>query len=70
VPRTSLQQAVLCVVAQGAKSILLNEERFLYDPDKYLLVSLDLPLVGQIEKASRAKPFLGLSLVLDFDEIA
>ena len=70
VPRTSLQQAVLCVVAQGAKSVLLNEQRFLYDPNKYLLVSIDLPLVGQIGEASRTKPFLGLSLVLDFDEIA
>ena len=70
VPRTSLGQAVFCVVAQGAKSTLLNERRFLYDPSKYLLVSLDLPLVGQIEEASRTKPFLGLSLVLDFNEIA
>ena len=70
VPRTSLDQAVFCVVAQGSKSTLLNEERFVYDPNKYLLVSVDLPLVGQIEKASVAKPFLGLSLVLDFEEIA
>ena len=69
VPRTALHQAVFCVVAQGAKSTLLNEERFVYDPSKYLLVSLDLPLVGQIEEASRTKPFLGLSIVLDFDEI-
>ena len=68
-PRTSLHQAVFCVVAQGAKSTLLNEERFTYDPQKYLLVSLDLPLVGQIEEASPAKPFLGVSLVLDFEEI-
>lgn len=70
VPRTSLRQAVFCVVAQGVKSILLNKQRFLYDPNTYLLVSLDLPLVGQIEQASPAKPFLGLSLVLDLDEIA
>jgi AraC-like DNA-binding protein len=70
VPRTSLDQAVFCVVAQGAKCTLLNEERFVYDPNKYLLVSLDLPLAGQIMEASRAKPFLGMSLVLDFDEIA
>jgi AraC-like DNA-binding protein len=70
VPRISLDEAVFCVVAQGSKSILLNAQRFLYDSYKYLLVSLDLPLVGQIEEASRAKPFLGLSLVLDFDEIA
>lgn len=70
VPRTSLQSAVFCVVAQGAKSILLNQQRFIYDANKYLLVSLDLPLVGQIEEASPARPFLGLSLVLDCDEIA
>ena len=70
VPRTSVNQAVFCVVAQGSKSTLLNNQRFVYDPDKYLLVSLDLPLVGQIEQASRAKPFLGLSLVLDLEEIA
>jgi AraC-like DNA-binding protein len=70
VPRTSLDQAVFCVVAQGAKCTLLNDEQFVYDPNKYLLVSLDLPLVGQIVEASPAKPFLGMSLVLDFDEIA
>ena len=69
VPRSSLQNAVLCVVAQGAKSTLLYDQRFVYNPSTYLLVSLDLPLVGQLEQASAAEPFLGLSLVLDFDEI-
>ena len=69
VPRNILDRAVFCVVAQGSKCTLLNDERFVYDSNKYLLVSLDLPLVGQIEKASPAKPFLGLSMVLDFDEI-
>ncbi len=69
VPRQALDQAVFCVVAQGSKSILLNGQRFVYDSSKYLLVSLELPLVGQIEEASRAKPFLGWSLVLDFNEI-
>jgi AraC-like DNA-binding protein len=70
IPRTSLGQAVFCVVAQGSKSIFLNEQRLRYDPNQYLLVSVDLPLVGQLEEASRAKPFLGLSMVLDFEVIA
>lgn len=70
IPRTSLQQAVFCVVAQGSKSIFVNEKRLVYDPEHYLLVSLDLPLVGQLEQASLTKPFLGLSLVLDLEEIA
>lgn len=69
VPRQSLHCAVFCLVAQGSKSTLLNGERFVYDPNSYLLVSLDLPLVGQIEEASLVKPFLGLSIVLDFEVI-
>ncbi len=69
-PRNTLNEAVMCVVAQGAKSVLMNGKRYLYDPSRYLLVSLDLPLVGQIEEATRARPFLGCSLVLDFEEIA
>lgn len=70
IPRTSLQNAVFCVVAQGSKSIFVKERRVVYDADNYLLVSLDLPLVGQLEEASVTKPFLGLSLVLDLEEIA
>ena len=65
-----VNRAVFCVVAQGVKSVLLNEERIFYDPSKYLLVSLDLPLVGQIEQASLEKPMLGLTIELNFDEIA
>ncbi len=70
VPRTSLTQAVMCVVAQGSKSVLMNGERYVYDPSRYLLVSLDLPLVGQIEEATHARPFLGCSFVLNFEEIS
>ena len=69
-PRNTLNRAVMCVVAQGSKSVLMNGQRCVYDPSRFLLVSMDLPLVGQIEEASASRPFLGCSLVLDFDEIA
>ncbi len=68
-PRHTTNSAVFCIVAQGIKSILLNGERYVYDPSTYLVISLDLPLVGQIEEATREKPFLGISLNLDFAEI-
>lgn len=68
-PRNVIDQAVFCVVAQGTKSILLSDERYFYDPSKYLVVSLDLPLVAQVMEATRAKPFLGLTVTLDFTEI-
>ena len=69
-PRSSLSSAVFCVVAQGAKSTQQNGQRYFYDASRYLLVPLDLPLTGQIEEASRKRPFLGLTLVLDFDELS
>lgn len=69
-PRNTLNHAVFCIVAQGSKSITLNNRRCLYDPHRYLLVSLDLPLIGRIEQACPTHPFLGISLVLDFPEIA
>ncbi len=69
-PRGSVGRALLCVVAQGSKQIQLGAQSFRYDPGEYLLVSLDLPLVGQILEASRRKPLLCMSLVLDFGEIA
>ncbi len=68
-PRHTVDRAVFCVVAQGVKSILLSNERYVYDPSKYLVISLDLPLVGQIVEATLEKPFLGLSIDLDFTEI-
>lgn len=54
----------LCVVAQGSKEFLLGESRYRYDPLHYLLVTLDLPYVGQVLEASQERPFLGLRLGL------
>jgi len=54
----------LCVVAQGSKEFLLGESRYRYDPFHYLLVTVDLPNVGQVLEASQERPFLSLRLEL------
>jgi AraC-like DNA-binding protein len=54
----------LCVVAQGSKEFLLGESRYRYDPFHYLLITADLPTVGQVLEASRERPFLGMRLEL------
>ena len=68
-PRHVLGGALFCVTAQGAKSVLLSEHRYVYDRNKYLLISADLPLVGQIVDATPQRPMLGISLELDFAAI-
>ncbi len=55
----------LCVIAQGAKRVLLAEEVYRYDPAKYLLVSADVPVSGQVIEASAKTPYLSLCVTLD-----
>ena len=64
-PIHSVYKPCLCVVAQGSKEFFLNDERYVYDPDNYLLVTAELPLVGQVLEASNEKPYLSLLLDLD-----
>ncbi len=55
----------ICVVAQGAKRVLLGDETYVYDAKHFLITSVGLPTFVQIIKASREKPCLGLVLALD-----
>ena len=64
-----VQCPILAIVAQGSKQIMLGDEAFTYDPGHYLVVSLDLPVTGRVTAASKAKPFLGMSLDLDVKQI-
>lgn len=52
----------LCFIAQGLKEILLAQESFEYGPADYLISSMDLPVVGQVIKASPNAPYLSLKL--------
>jgi AraC-like DNA-binding protein len=58
-------EPAFCFVAQGSKQALLGEEVFRYDPGHYLIFTVDLPLVFQVEEASKERPYLGFRLNLD-----
>ena len=60
----SVVEPSLCVVAQGSKEFLLGESHYRYDPFHYLLVTVDLPNIGQVLEASKERPFLSLRLEL------
>ena len=69
-PKSILYKPRICVIAQGAKRVLLGNDTYVYDEHHYLITSVDLPTVVQIIKASRDKPYLGVILRLDRREIA
>ncbi len=55
----------LAVIAQGRKRVELGPTAFIYDETRYLLTSLDLPIVSRVIEASEQVPFLGLALKLE-----
>ena len=59
----------LCVVVQGRKQAMLAGEVFRYDPLHCLLISVTLPVLGQIVEASAAEPYLCVRLNLDPREV-
>jgi AraC-like DNA-binding protein len=63
-------QPCLGFVVQGRKRALLNDEVFHYDALNYLVVSVTLPMMGQVVEATTDRPFLSLRLDLDLEEIA
>ena len=68
-PHHQIYRPVLCIVAQGAKQIMLGDETFDYDEMQSLVVSLELPLAGRVARASADRPFLGLALEFDIGQL-
>jgi len=69
-PTSIMYEPRICMIAQGAKRVLLGDDTFVYDEHHFLIASVDLPTVVQIIKASREKPYLGLVLKLDQREMS
>jgi AraC-like DNA-binding protein len=57
------------VIAQGRKRVDLGRTTFTYGESRYLLTSLDLPVVSQITEASEEVPCLAMSLKLEMPVI-
>ena len=55
----------LCIVAQGAKEVVLAGERYRLDPAQSLLVSVDLPVEARVVEATADCPYLGIRISLD-----
>ncbi len=64
-PVYGVSYPALCVTAQGSKEVLLGDDRYRYDPCRYLIATAALPVAGQITEASEERPYLGVVLELD-----
>ena len=60
----------LCIVAQGAKTVIVGQDVYEYDASRMIVFSVALPVASQITQASHSSPYLALKLDLDPHKIA
>ncbi|PYD86418.1 AraC family transcriptional regulator [Pseudomonas syringae pv. pisi] len=61
----ALHRPALCVIVQGRKEVALGDEQYVYDPLKYLIVAVTVPVAGRVLEASGEAPYLCIRL--DFE---
>jgi AraC-like DNA-binding protein len=61
----ALRLPSLCMIAQGAKTVIVGQEVFEYDASRMLVFSVALPVAAQVTQASYSDPYLALRLDLD-----
>lgn len=68
--RLGLHRASVCIVAQGAKRVLLGQDAFEYDEANLIVSSVDVPVTTQVLRASPDTPYLGVRINLDPQKLA
>ncbi|PWB67450.1 MAG: AraC family transcriptional regulator [Deltaproteobacteria bacterium] len=58
------------LVVQGAKRMLVGDDAYAYDSERFLIASLDIPASSEVVRASPDRPCLGLVLKLDLRMLA
>jgi AraC-like DNA-binding protein len=66
----TLRLPCLSIIAQGAKTIMVGQEVYEYDPSRMLVYSVALPVAAQVTQASYSEPYLALRLDLEPQKIA
>jgi AraC-like DNA-binding protein len=64
-PVNCMLEPAIAIAVQGTKRTRLGSEVYVYDRQRFLITSLDLPVVMEIENASPSSPYLGAILRLD-----
>ena len=65
-----VQRASLCIVAQGAKIVMIGGDTYSYEAGQVALYSIDVPMAGRVTRASISEPYLLLMIDLDAEKVA
>jgi len=65
-----VQRSTLCIIAQGAKIVMIGGDTYAYEAGQMAVYSMDVPTAGRVTRGSYAEPYLLLMLDLDTEKIA
>lgn len=68
-PLCNVQEPAFGIIAQGSKQVTLGEDVFVYGRAHYIVVSVDLPVMGQVIEATPGAPYLGVRIDLDIKQL-
>lgn len=69
-PAICMVEPCIVLVAQGVKQLWVGGKAHVYDTNRFLITSLDLPANSEVVAASPDQPCLGLTLKLDLRMLA
>ena len=69
VPTPCTYEPSLLLIAQGKKRVDLGRTNYVFGPPRFLLTSLELPVVSQVITASEDAPYLAFFLKLDISTV-
>jgi AraC-like DNA-binding protein len=68
-PTHYVQRSTLCIVAQGAKIVMIGGDTYGYEAGQMAVYSMEVPMAGRVTRASHAEPYLLLMVDLDAEKI-
>ncbi|WP_244432069.1 AraC family transcriptional regulator [Rhodopseudomonas sp. B29] len=66
-PDSSLYDPSFAFIIRGSKRVILGDEIYVYDQDRFLLTAVGLPTIVQVLDASIENPYVSFKLDLDLD---
>jgi AraC-like DNA-binding protein len=64
-PTCGVYRSAFTLIPQGGKRVMLGDETYEYGRNRYLVTSVDLPVMAQVTQASVAEPILGFIFDLE-----
>ncbi|HZU98158.1 MAG TPA: AraC family transcriptional regulator [Planctomycetota bacterium] len=61
----ALYEPAIFLIAQGTKEIRVADVTYQYDPARYVIASVDMPVVCRVSRASARVPYLSLKVKID-----